>query len=113
MSSEERETDLGKRLFIISPIGDPGSEIRDTSDKVRRHIIDPPATERGYKTVRSDSISMPGRIDRQIVNHLMNDDLVVADLTDQNPNVFYELAIRHAVRKPVIDRSRLVTGIEV
>ena len=103
MSSEERaETDLGKKLFIISPIGDLDSETRDASDKVKRHIIDPPATEKGYQTLRPDSISMPGRIDRQIVDHLKDDDLVVADLTDQNPNVFYELAIRHAVRKPVI-----------
>jgi hypothetical protein len=26
----------------------------------------------------------------------------VADLTERNPNVFYELAIRHAIRKPLI-----------
>jgi hypothetical protein len=32
--------------------------------------------------------------------------LVIADLTDQNPDVFYELAIRHALRKPIIQIIR-------
>jgi len=91
-----------KKLFIISPIGQPGSETRKYFDKVRRHIIDPVASEKGYKTSRADNISRPGRITKQIIERLLKDDLVVADLTNKNPNVFYELAVRHAVHKPVI-----------
>ena len=33
---------------------------------------------------------------------ILSDPLVVADLTDHNPNVFYEVAIRHAMQKPLV-----------
>jgi len=91
-----------KTLFIISPIGPRNSDIRKHFDKVRNHIIDPVASDKGYTTLRSDNIARPGRITSQIIEHLKNDDLVVADLSRKNPNVYYELAIRHAVKKSVI-----------
>ena len=79
-----------KKLFIISPIGDPLSENRVRSDQVKKFIIDPIAEKMGYKTCRADGISQPGIITDQIIERLLNDELVVADLTDQNPNVFYK-----------------------
>ena len=91
-----------KSCFVIGPIGDEGSEERIRSDQILKHIIRPAAEECGYKAVRADEISEPGIITTQIIDHLMNDDLVIADLTGHNPNVFYELAVRHAVRKPVV-----------
>lgn len=94
--------DATKDLFIISPIGPRNSETRVHFDKVRKHIIDPVAREKGYRTTRSDDIAKPGRITSQIIDRLKNDSLVVADLSRKNPNVYYELAIRHAVQKPVI-----------
>jgi hypothetical protein len=37
---------------------------------------------------------------------LFDDELVVADLTDYNPNVFYELAVRHATHRPIVQIIR-------
>lgn len=91
-----------KICFFIAPIGAPGSEERKRSDQVLRHIIRPAAKEVGYKATRADEISEPGTITAQVIEHVVDDDVVVADLTGWNPNVFYELAIRHAFKKPAI-----------
>jgi hypothetical protein len=37
-----------------------------------------------------------------MIDHLLNDDLVIADMTTSNPNAFYEIGIRHMVQKPII-----------
>lgn len=67
-----------------------------------KHIIGPAVQSCGYKAVRADQIDKPGLITSQVIQHVVNDQLVIADLTDRNPNVFYELAIRHALRKPLV-----------
>jgi hypothetical protein len=92
-----------KRCFMIGPIGAVGSPERKRSDQVLKHIFTPAAQLCGYEVpVRADHISDPGTITRQIVERLLEDPLVLADLTGHNANVFYELAIRHAVFKPVV-----------
>lgn len=96
-----------KRIcFVIAPISSPGTDIRRRSDQVLKHIITPALDGLGYEIVRADMISEPGIITSQIIQHILEDDLVIADLTGKNPNVFYELAIRHMVRKPVIQISQ-------
>ena len=95
-------TNIERTCFVIAPIGDAGTELRRRSDQILRHIIEPVVEAHGYRAIRDDSISEPGLITDQVIQHLIDDDLVVADLTGHNPNVFYELAVRHAVRKPVI-----------
>lgn len=91
-----------KICFIISPIGEEGTEIREDSDQVLKHIITGPMEQLGYEVIRADKISEPGIITTQIIEHIVEDALVIADLTGKNPNVFYELALRHAIRKPLV-----------
>lgn len=87
---------------MIAPIGDEGTDVRRRSDQILTHIMDVAAKECGYETLRADKISEPGIITSQIIQHLLDDPLVIADMTGHNPNVFYELAVRHAIRKPVV-----------
>nr|WP_321360059.1 hypothetical protein [uncultured Hyphomonas sp.] len=93
---------MAKKCFVISPIGEEGSDTRKRADQVLKHILTPAAESLGYETVRADTIDKPGLITSQVIQHIVSDDLVIADLTERNPNVFYELAIRHAIRKPLV-----------
>ena len=92
----------GKNCFVIAPIGESDSDTRKRSDQVLKHVIMPAVASLGYEAVRADQIEKPGIITSQVIQHIINDSLVIADLTEYNPNVFYELAIRHALRKPFI-----------
>ncbi len=102
MPQENKQTGQ-RRCFVISPIGEENSPVRVRSDDVLDFIIRPALEKCGYEVppLRADQLPSPGRITRQIIDQLLRADLV-ADLTDHNPNVFYELAIRHASRKPVV-----------
>src|ERR1051326_702264 len=82
-------TMLKKRCFVISPIGERGSQTRKRSDKVLNQIIRPAVKECGYKVFRADEIDQPGLITSQVVRHIIEDALIVADLTERNANVFY------------------------
>lgn len=91
-----------KDCFVISPIGEPGSDTRKRSDQILRHVIKPAVADRGYTAIRADEIDKPGIITSQVIQRVVADPLVVADLTERNPNVFYELAVRHALKKPLV-----------
>ena len=105
MTSQETDAPADsdpKSCFIISPIGEPNSPEREHNDSVRDFVIKEAVKELGYEAVRADEIAEPGSITSQIMQRIFDDDLVVADLTDHNPNVFYELSVRHAVGKPFV-----------
>ena len=108
-----KESEMGEKkiCFVIAPIGEEGSPTRDRSDQILKHIIEPVARECGYEPKRADSFATPGIITEQIIEQLLHAPLVIADLTDHNPNVFYELAVRHAAKKPIvqlIDRDQKI-----
>lgn len=93
---------MEKVCFIISPIGKEGTDIRQNSDEVLEYIINPVCEKRGYSVIRADKMPNSGLITKAIIEQIIKADLVIADLTGNNPNVFYELAIRHSHRKPAI-----------
>lgn len=95
-----------RTCFYITPIGSEGSEQRMHADLFMGSIVEPALNELGFKIVRSDTINTAGMITSQIIEHLVKAKLVVADLSYHNPNVFYELSLRHSLGKPIIHLIR-------
>jgi hypothetical protein len=62
-------------------------------------VIQPACTSVHLQALRADEIPRVGEIPEQIITHLRDDQYVVADITNGNPNVMYELGIRHATGK--------------
>ncbi|HDX9660574.1 TPA: hypothetical protein ROY05_005315 [Bacillus toyonensis] len=94
-----------KTCFIITPIGDDQSDIRRAADGVIDAVIIPELIEIGFSEGNinvAHRMPNPGSINQQVIESILESDLAIANLTTLNPNVMYELAIRHAVRKPVI-----------
>jgi hypothetical protein len=92
--------------FYISPIGDDGSEHRIHSDLFLGSLIEPALEEFKLKVVRADKIGKPGMITAQIIEYILKSKLVIADLSFHNPNVFYELSLRHVCRLPTVQIIR-------
>jgi len=95
-----------KVCFYISPIGDEGTEQRKHSDFFLHQIVEPAMEGFGLQIVRADAIGKPGMITGQIIEHLVKAKLAIADLSFHNPNVFYELCLRHACRLPTVQIIR-------
>jgi len=105
--------DLKTTCFYISPIGEAGSEERQHADLLLSQIVEPAIEELGIDlaVVRADKMTQPGMISQQILQHVLGARLVVADLSFHNPNVFYELAIRHSTKLPTVLISRTAERI--
>jgi hypothetical protein len=97
--------------FYIAPIGEDGSEQRRHSDLFLRSLVEPALESFNLKLVRADAIDKPGVITKQIIEYIIKSRLVIVDLSFHNPNVFYELAIRHMMRLPIVQVARVADRI--
>jgi hypothetical protein len=95
--------------FVIGPIGDElapaGNEKRKTWEdaiEIWETVIAPACASVGLDPLRADQITDSGEITEQTFLHLRDDDVVIADLTQANPNVMYELGLRHTKHKLTI-----------
>ena len=90
-----------KTCFVVSVIGKDNSTERIHADNVFNHIIEP-ALLNEFEVTRADKMYHADKIDNKIFSSLKDADLVVADLTGTNPNVFLEVGYRMALEKPII-----------
>lgn len=92
-----------KTAFVIMPFSEKGKQVRSAGffDEVLKSMITPAGNAAGFgiKTARREDSDI---IHHTIINQLLHAELVIADLTDHNPNVLFELGIRLAKEKPVV-----------
>jgi O-acetyl-ADP-ribose deacetylase (regulator of RNase III) len=96
-------TTNGKRCFVIMPFGekkDIDGKLIDF-DKIYNFLIKKTVEGLGIKCVRCDEIAETGWIHSKMFEHIYESDVAVVDITSLNPNVFYELGVRHALVESV------------
>ena len=99
--NKDSSTPEEKRCFVVTPIGDDGSDIRRSMEGLVEAVIKPVVEPLGfyvYPAIEDNSRS----ITSGMIRSLLNDELVIVNLTGLNPNVMYELGIRHCARKPLV-----------
>src|SRR5436190_24179738 len=89
------------RAFIIRPFGEKADRngAKINFDAVEEKLIDPALDKlEGYQGRTTGDIVRAGNIREDMFQLLLTADLVIADVSIDNANVFYELGIRHALR---------------
>ena len=84
--------------FVMMPFG-------TWFDRYYQDIYIPAIREAGFEPVRADELFSTGSVVEQIWEQIEKAIVLLADLTEKNPNVFYELGLAHAARKPVVFTS--------
>ncbi|HEX7137968.1 MAG TPA: hypothetical protein VF219_08990 [Vicinamibacterales bacterium] len=90
--------------FVLMPFKEP-------FETYYRAIIEPAVTSAGLMSVRGDSIFRPSPIMADIWQMIQDASVLVAEMTEKNANVFYELGLAHALGKPVILISETITDV--
>jgi tetratricopeptide (TPR) repeat protein len=85
-------------LFVIMPFGTKhvDGEAIDF-DQIYTTMIRPAAKDANWEVLRIDEVVAVGAINEQYLKEILTADLVLAEISSPNANVFYELGIRHAI----------------
>ncbi len=83
----------------------------ESFDRVYRTLIAPAARRLGLEVVRADEMSAPGFIMEQIRAAIMQSRLCIADISQRNPNVLFELGLAQASNKPSILLAQDLTNL--
>ncbi|WP_425988942.1 hypothetical protein [Brevundimonas sp. TWP2-3-2] len=100
-----------KTCFFITPIGETGTQERQRADWAFHYVIKPAAEASNLRADRADLMIGSSMIGTNIFRALSEADVCVADMTGLNPNVLYEMGVRHSLRKPIIHIAQLDTKL--
>jgi len=89
------KTTSKKKCFVLMPF-------KERLKEIYTEVYKPVCSENGIDCWRVDEIARPGSITRDIVEGILDADIIIADLTTKNQNVFYELGIAHSTSNKTI-----------
>jgi CheY-like chemotaxis protein len=101
---EQREDE--KNCFVIMPFSSTKTCKEDEWTEIFERVITPAVEKSGFNYKCERANIQYGTIIWEILDKLNRSELVIADITDRNPNVLYELGVRHALGGPVIAISQ-------
>ncbi|NOT16105.1 MAG: hypothetical protein HOP21_11170 [Methylotenera sp.] len=99
MSKEEEKNK--PTCFVVMPISDVHGYDSGHFGRVYEHLLRPAIIDAGYTPIRADDTTKTDYIVVGIIQQIVQAEMVVCDFSAKNPNVMYELGIRHAFGKPV------------
>lgn len=83
------------QVFVVMQFGEP-------YDSLYKEVVRPVCSKLGFKAFRANDVFRPGVILQDIRRGIVEADVIIAEITPANPNVFYELGYAHALDKPTI-----------
>lgn len=95
LPKEEKVREFLDTCFVMMPFG-------SWFDRYYQDIYTKSIKDAGFEPVRADEIFTTGSVVEQVWEQISKATVLLADLTDKNPNVFYELGLAHAAGKPVV-----------
>lgn len=95
VAKQPRVREFLDTCFVMMPFG-------DWFDRYYQEIYAPAIREAGFEPVRADELFSTGSVVEQIWEQIQKAKVLLADLSGRNANVFYELGLAHAARKPVV-----------
>lgn len=90
----------------ISPKAFVVMQFEETYDNLYKEVIVPVCERSGFDVQRADDVFRPGIVLQDILNGLVDSDVVIAEISPSNGNVFYELGYAHALNKPTVLLAR-------
>lgn len=83
------------RAFVVMQFTEPYNSLWE-------EVIKPVAEKIGLEAYRADDVFRPGIVLQDIVRGISTSQVIIAEVTPKNPNVYYELGYAHAVGVPTI-----------
>jgi hypothetical protein len=110
---ESERTSQKRACFVVMPFSGRTLNPQGIApwDEIYRDHIKPTVESAGLGCFRADEIVRPGSVIADVVEAVASSFLVVAEMTGQNPNVFYELGVRHALSRRTILLAQSVDDI--